>query len=140
MELGHLLECSSSVRILLYYDLTTLGYVLLWWWWRWIHVATWWRWWVEILLLPLRGVAVYFFPPGGGAIGAPVSFHSAWGCCMCSCFCLSWFFGFLFFCLQGKFGECAHWLHPLVLVPELLAVSEVSPFLVDEALGIYVQQ
>ena len=64
MELGHLLECSSCVRILLYYDLTTLGYVLLWGWWGWIHVATQQRWWVEILLLTLRGLVVYFFPLG----------------------------------------------------------------------------
>ena len=37
--------------------------------------------------------------------------------------------------MWGKLGECVCWLHPLVL-----AVSDVSPFEVDVALGMNAQQ
>ena len=47
----------------------------------------------------------------------------------------SWFFFFYFW---GEFGECAHQL-PLS-EPDVLAVSEVSPFVVEVALGINAQQ
>ena len=39
---------------------------------------------------------------------------------------------------QGKFSKCAHQLCPSE--PDVLAVSEVSPFVVEVALGINAQQ
>ena len=78
--------------------------------------------------------AVYFCLPGVVLCGEPLSFHWAWGFCVCSLFCLSWFLDFLF-CLWGKLGECVCWLHPLVL-----AVLDVSPFEVDVALEMNAQQ
>ena len=42
----------------------------------------------------------------------------------------------VFFCLQGGFGERSHWVCP----EALLAMSKVSPLLVDVAFGMNAQQ
>ena len=40
----------------------------------------------------------------------------------------------------GDTGEFPHWLHSELLVPDLLAVSDVSPWLVEVTLGMKAQQ
>ena len=107
----------------------------------WIHVSTWRWWWVEILQLSCgEGVAEYFFLPvvvlegyqchfaGPGVVvsdpasaypGSLISSFSAYGATLANS-------------LVDFAQRC--WL------PKVLAVSEVSPFEVKEALGLNAQQ
>ena len=132
MELGHLLECSSSVRILLYYDSVEVYAAVV----EEVGVDT------CIYLVGVgrntdfaqEVVVAYFFSPEVVLCVHPWLPVEPEAVVNAHFFCLSWFFDFFFFCFQGKFSKCAHQLH--LLDPDVLAVSEVSPFVVEVALGI----
>ena len=113
--------------------------MLLWGWWGWIHVTTQGRWWVEILLLTRRWWLCISSQLGWCWRGAYVTLLGLGLLCVILLLPVL-VLRFHFFCLWGETGKFAHQLYPEVLVPEVLAVSEVSPFEVEEALGINAQQ